>query len=248
MIARLFRAYYVIAGWASWFVFASVGLTLNVLCLPFFLVPHGGRIGHIARKAILKLFGAWCAWLHAARLIFVTWHGFHAERLRGPAVYIANHPSLTDATFLLARLPDTICIFKPSLTRNPAIGPAAIMAEYVSGDSGLDLIRDVAEKLKAGRSVLIFPEGTRTAPGRELNALKPGFALIALRGQVPVRLITIRSPRTLMPKGHPPWKIPPFPAEVEITLAGEITPRPGENSVELTARVSEQLLKALSAP
>jgi len=65
---------------------------------------------------------------HVARL--------HPEALRGPAVYVANHPGLLDATFILARLPDTICIFKPALIRNPAMGPAAIMAEYASGESG----------------------------------------------------------------------------------------------------------------
>ena len=88
---------------------------------------------------------------------------------------MANHPTLVDATFLLARLPDAICIFKPRLMRNPAIGPAALMGGYISGDAGIDLIRQAAEKVAGGNSLLIFPEGTRVPHG-ERPPLQAGFA------------------------------------------------------------------------
>ncbi len=77
--------------------------------------------------------------------------------------------------------------------RNPAVGPAAVMAGYVRGDAGLDLIRAAAAKVAAGQSLLVFPEGTRTAAGAVVGPMKPGFALIADRAKAPVRLIVIRS-------------------------------------------------------
>src|SRR5206468_3861127 len=141
-----------------------------------------------------RLFAAWCAWLHATRLVYVRFHGFTPDDTSGPAVYIANHPGLLDAPFILSRLPDAFCIFKPAIMRNPVLGPAALMAGYASGDNGVDLIRDVASRIDAGRSLLIFPEGTRTAANVNLNPFKPGFAVIAARARVPIRLILIHAP------------------------------------------------------
>jgi 1-acyl-sn-glycerol-3-phosphate acyltransferase len=241
------RIYHVPANWVSWILFALVGLTLNVVCAPLLLLPDRARYGAAVRNAIRRLFVAWCSWLHATRLIFVNWHGFTTEALSGPAVYISNHPGLLDATFVLARLPDTICIFKPAIMRNPVLGPAALMAGYAGGDSGVDLIRDVAARVNSGRSLLIFPEGTRTAPNVDLNPLKPGFALIAARAHVPIRLILIRAPRDLVPKGWSWWRAPSFPSHVDVTLLGELHATPGETATELTARASQQLSAALVA-
>ena len=242
------RSYYFLAGHLSWLVFGSVSLVLNFVCAILLVLPGRNRHGPAARETIRRLFVTWCAWLHATRLIYVTWNGLTPERLAGPAVYIANHPGLLDATFILARLPDTICIFKPSVMRNPALGPAAILAGYASGDAGVDLIRDVAGRVADGRSLLIFPEGTRTVAGVDLNPLKPGFALIAARAQVPVRLLVVRSPRDLVPKGWPWWRIPAFPAHVEISLLGELDAAVMENAAELTAHATQQLSAALAAP
>jgi 1-acyl-sn-glycerol-3-phosphate acyltransferase len=241
------RVYYVLAGLLSWVVFGSVSLVLNFVCAILLVLPGRQRHGPAARETIRRLFGAWCAWLHATRLIYVTWTGFTPERFAGPAVYIANHPGLLDATFILARLPDTICIFKPAVMHNPVLGPAAILAGYASGDAGVDLIRDVAGRVADGRSLLVFPEGTRTVAQETLNPLKPGFALIATRAQVPVRLLVVRAPRDLLPKGRPWWRVPTLPAQVEITLLGELDGGAGENATELTARATRQLLAALAA-
>ena len=241
----LHRCYVIGAGLLSWLVFGLVSVGLNFACMLVLLLPGREQRGVTTRRIIQRLFGAWCSWLHATRLIYVTWHGFTPEALAGPAVYIANHPGLLDATFILARLPDTICIFKPSVMHNPALGPAAILAGYASGDAGVDLIRDVAARVQTGRSLLIFPEGTRTLPGVSLNPLRAGFALIATRAGVPVRLLRVSAPRDLVPKGQPWWRLPTLPAQVEITLLGELDAGAAANAKELTARAAQQLSAAL---
>jgi len=242
---RLWLIYSFVAGWFSWFVFGGVGLALNFVCTLLLPLPGRRRWGVPVRAAIGRLFRAWLAWLHATRLIYVRWHGFTPAALAGPAVYIANHPGLLDATFLLARLPDTICIFKPTLIRHPAIGPAAIMAGYAAGDGGADLIRDVAARVAAGRSLLVFPEGTRSLADRKMGPLKPGFALIAARARVPVRLIAIDSPRDLLPRGRPWWRLPSFPSRVQVTFLGEIRPGPDDRATELAERAERLLRSAL---
>ncbi len=241
---RLLRLYHYPANIVSWTLFALVGLTLNAVCAPLLLTRR--RPSAKVRRLIRWLFQGWCKWLHATRLIYVRFHGFTPEALAGPAVYIANHPGLLDATFVLSQLPDTICIFKPEIIRNPVLGPAARMAGYASGTNGVDLIRDVAEKVTEGRSLLIFPEGTRTAAGVNLNPLRPGFALIAARARVPVRLILIKAPRDLVPKGWSWWRAPTFPAHVHIRLLGELPAAGSSSAKALTALAADQFSAALA--
>lgn len=242
MLRRMsLSAYHHVANWISWFVFGAVGVALNAVCAVLLLFPHRERRGPAVRATIQRLFGAWCAWLHATRLIYVSWTGFTPDALEGAAVYVANHPGLLDATFVLARLPDAICIFKPAVMRNPALGPAALMGGYVSGNTGIDLVRAVADRIKDGRSLLIFPEGTRTVTGTVLNPLKPGFAVIAARAGVPVRLVVIRAPADLVPKWWPWWRPPNFPAQVEVELVGELAPAIGETATEFAARAEQRL-------
>ncbi len=243
---RLLRIYHYPANIVSWALFAAVGLSLNFVSALLMLSRNRERHGPAVRSAMRRLFSAWCGWLHATRLIYVRFHGFTPDALAGPAVYIANHPGLLDATFILARLPDAICIFKPAIMRNPVLGPAAKMAGYVSGDSGVDLIRDVSSRVADGRSLLIFPEGTRTVPGTQLNPLKPGFALIATRAGAPIRVIIVRSPPDLVPKGWSWWRAPQFPSLVDITLLTELMPEPGENAAALTARATREIASALA--
>lgn len=245
---RLLRLYYIGAGLFSWLVFGLVGIALNVVCMPLLLLPRRERFGPPVRVLINWLFRSWQAWLHFTRLVYLEWEGFTPTALAGPAVYIANHPGLLDATFLLGRLPDTICIFKRALIHNPAIGPAAIMAGYGAGDKGIDLINDVAARVAAGRSLLVFPEGTRSPPHEKIGPMKPGFALIAARARVPVRLIAIDAPRTFVPRGEPWWRVPPMPARIKLTLIGELHPSPGERTAEFTARARALLAAALPAP
>jgi 1-acyl-sn-glycerol-3-phosphate acyltransferase len=243
---RLFaRAYFIFAFFLSWLLFGAVGLALNFMCALLLLLPGRTRLGPAVRRVIRWLFASWLKWLHACRGFRFDWRGFDPPLPAG-VVYVANHPSLVDATVLLARLPDTVCIFKPALLRNPAIGPAARMAGYVAGNTGIDLIRDAADAIIAGRSLLIFPEGTRTAAGAALNPLKPGFALIAARAAAPVQLIIIRTPRDLCPKGRPWWHVPQFPVHVEITLGDRLQPSPGQHAAELTAEVERRFLVTLA--
>lgn len=237
----LAQFYYITAYYVSWIWFAVGGLILNGVCAVLLLFPRREKFGGRVRGAIRWLFSWWLKWMHASGVVQVRWHGFENVPLSTRTVYVANHPTLVDAPFLLARLPDAICIFKPALLRNPFIAPAAILAGYASGDKGVDLIREVAEKIASGRTLLIFPEGTRTEPGTALNALKPGFALIAQRARAPIRMISIRSSPHLVPRGRPWWKPPGLPGSVDITLDQEIPADTVLTPTEITAAVQARL-------
>ena len=239
------RAYFVGAYYASWAIFGGVGVLLNLVCLPLLLWPRRATGGARMRRVIRWLFDFWLRWMHATGVVRVTWRGFDRP-LQAGAVFIANHPTLLDATFLLARLPDAICIFKPALMCNPAIGPAAVLAGYSSGVPGVDLVREVAAKIAAGQSLLVFPEGTRTERGAALNQLRPGFALIASRAQAPVQLLRITSSPGLTQKGRAWWKPPAeLPGWVTITCDRRWEHDPARSPAELTEEVQRHLLAML---
>lgn len=247
MRRRLSRIRFVAIYYASWAVFGVVGLLLNLVCMGLMILPRRDAHATAVRAAIRRLFEAWLVWLHATRVVGIEWRGFEAAPLPPATVYIANHPTLVDATILLARLPDAVCIFKPSLMRNPAIGPAAVMAGYVRGDAGLDLIRAAAAKVAAGQSLLVFPEGTRTATETILGPMKPGFALIADRAKAPVRLLIIRATAGLCTRGRPWWRAPAvLPGLLQVTLDRAWPYEPGRPAAELTRAVEKRICEALS--
>jgi 1-acyl-sn-glycerol-3-phosphate acyltransferase len=248
MIFRATRLYFLFVYYLSWVLFGVVGLGLNVVCILLLPLPgrHARAVG--VRAAIRLLFGLWLKWFHASRAVRIHWHGFNQPLPRG-TVYIANHPTLVDAPLLLAQLPDAVCIFKPSLMRNPAIGPAAIVAEYVSGNAGVDLIRDASAKVSQGCSMLIFPEGTRTAHGSSPGPFKPGFALIAAQARAPVQLIIIRSTPGLTARGLPWWKPPKIlPGRIDFALDRRWEHVESRHASELTAEVEKRLSEVLRVP
>lgn len=223
MLKPLRQLWLAVAYFLSWIWFGLGGLVLNLAFGPLLLLPNRERHGPRVRRLTRWMFGFWLRWMHASGVVRITWNGFDRPLPTG-VVYVANHPCLVDAPFLLARLPDTVCIFKPALLRNPFIAPTALLCGYVSaGENGVDLVRNAVERLHAGQSLLIFPEGTRTASGTNLNPFKPGFALIAHRAGCPVQLIRVRSSPLLARKACPWWRVPPLPGWVEFTL-GECIP------------------------
>ena len=200
----------------------------------------------MVRETIRWLFGRWIAWLHATGLIIVTWEGADLATAARPMICVANHPSLLDATFLLARLPEAVCILKPAILRNPFLGPAAIMAGYVSVEIWIDLIRNLTTGGRPARTLLIFPEGTRTDTGRALNPLKPGSALIARRAQAPVQIVSIHPDHALLPRGWPTWRAPRFPCHVVIRTGPRVTADPSRSPGEIIADIQQKMADQLN--
>jgi 1-acyl-sn-glycerol-3-phosphate acyltransferase len=247
LIRRIARIRWVTVYYLSWAVFGFVGLLLNLGCIVLMPFPGREAFGPSVRATIRRLFGAWLAWLHAIGIVDVKWVGFGASRLQPGTVYIANHPTLVDATLILARLPDAVCIFKPSLMRNPAVGPAAAMAGYVRGDTGLDLIKAAAARVASGQSLLVFPEGTRTDQGTVLGKMKPGFALIADRAQAPVTLIILSATPGFLARGRPLWPAPAvLPSSISLTLDRTWPYEPGRSAAELTQSVERRICEVLA--
>ncbi len=132
----------------------------------------------------------------------VTFEGFEQRMAyNGPVVYVANHMSTMETmvfpTTLLTFGPIAI-ILKKSLTNIPLVGKAAMHVGCfpVTRTNPREDLKTVmavgAQRIAAGHSVLIFPQGTRQAifDGKKFNTLG---SKLAERSKVPVVPLAVKT-------------------------------------------------------
>lgn len=209
--------YYLPAYYVTLLLFGAGGLGLSLLSLLSGWLPATERSERFFQRLIHRHMAVFHGWCEFWRLVHVRYHGF--ERMpSGGLVLAANHLALIDITCLLARMPEAVCIFKPAIRRNPVLGAAARRAGYLGSDGGHELVREAADKVAAGHTLIVFPEGTRTPPGEAMRPFKPGFVLIAKRAHRPIQLVRIATDSDVLTKGCAWWRLPRFPAHIEVTL------------------------------
>ena len=76
------------------------------------------------------------------------------------------------------------------------------MAGYIPNDGGRALVEACDERLQAGRSVILFPEGSRF-PERRLRRFQRGAAHLALESDCPITPALIRCEPPALGKGKP---------------------------------------------
>lgn len=102
----------------------------------------------------------------------------------GGGVIIANHQSTWETLFLPLVVRGPVFVLKRELLRVPVFGWGLALARPIAidradGREALKRILSVGrERIQEGRWVVIFPEGTRTAPGC-IEKFKPGGAMLA---------------------------------------------------------------------
>lgn len=146
-------------------LFYAWGLALSLLYLPLLLAPRR-RMVAAARfwlKGGLFLLRTVCGLGHEIR---------GRENLpRGPLVIAAKHQSMWDTMIFHSLLDDPAYILKQELQHIPLFGwylrkHGMIGIDRSAGAKALKLMMNQAKKAAAqGRQIVIFPEGTRTAPG-----------------------------------------------------------------------------------
>ncbi|MER2551891.1 MAG: lysophospholipid acyltransferase family protein [Thauera sp.] len=109
----------------------------------------------------------------------------------GPAVVLSKHQSAWETIALQQIFPPLCYVLKRELLRVPFFGWALGMIPGIAIDraAGKDALAQVIEqgreRLREGLWVVVFPEGTRVAPGAT-RRYKPGGAILAKRAGVPV--------------------------------------------------------------
>jgi 1-acyl-sn-glycerol-3-phosphate acyltransferase len=157
--------------------FFGVTALLGVLGLPLLLAP----------RAWVMRFGRFWAWSVLALLRAIV--GLDGEIRgrehlpRGACLIAMKHQSAWDTLILPVVLGDPAVVLKRELLWLPLYGWYAARAGSIAIDrkGGARALRHMVAAARhaaaAGRPVVIFPEGTRTAPGRHL-AYQPGVAAL----------------------------------------------------------------------
>lgn len=160
-------------------------VALGLATLPVLLLPRRVALG-LARLWIDGTF-----WLlsNVAGLTYEV-RG-EAHRAEGPAIYAIKHQSAWDTLVLLRLFRDPTIVIKGELAWMPFVGWYLIRLGMIPIDRRSRavalrrMVRTARKRLAAGRDIVVFPEGTRTAPGERV-AYRPGVAALYAALDVPV--------------------------------------------------------------
>jgi len=123
-----------------------------------------------------------------------------------PYVFMPNHASMVDIWVVFVAIPASFrFIAKKQLASIPLFGWAMAAGRFIFIDrqnaaSARRTMDEASRRIRAGQSVVIFPEGTRTRDGRLLPFKKGGFHL-AIDSGAAVVPVAIKGSREVMPRG-----------------------------------------------
>jgi 1-acyl-sn-glycerol-3-phosphate acyltransferase len=168
----------------------------------------------------------------------------------GPFVVVANHQSMLDI-LLLSHLPREMkWVAKDALFKLPWIGWMLRMSGDIpvrrgDAESGGEALARAKGYLARGMSVMIFPEGTRSATGA-LLPFKSGAFRLAIEAGVPVLPIAVNGTGAGMPKGGP-W-VNPCRAVAKMLAPVPVAALRPDEAVRLRDEVRARIVAALPPP
>ncbi|MCP5004391.1 MAG: 1-acyl-sn-glycerol-3-phosphate acyltransferase, partial [Planctomycetes bacterium] len=124
----------------------------------------------------------------AFRLMDVTIEAQGVENipLHEPVIFVSNHQSFFDVKLSLAAIPRNFSfISKDILFKIPFLGKYMRVSGHIgirrsSERVAYEALSAVVDKLKSGKSVIFFPEGTRSENG-QLGQFKRGVSMVVLK-------------------------------------------------------------------
>lgn len=183
-------------------------------------------------------------WLRAT--CNVRWRVRGRELLpAGPFVLLSKHQSQWETFFLQVLQPPIATVLKRELLRVPFFGWGLALLEPIAidRDNPKQAIKNIMEEgvrlIGMGRSVMIFPEGTRTPPGQIGNYARSG-ATLACKAGVPI-----------VPIAHnaglcwPSKKFLKYPGVIDIVIGAPIDTSSGDSRA-ITERVKQWIEQEIS--
>lgn len=200
---RPLRIGHVLVNWCGWiFMVASCVLQgppyvlLMLLLYPFGLANRFG-------DAVVQW---WVTTLQRLWRVKIIVDGLENVDPEQTYVVVSNHRSHLDAVACIIALKPRLrfgFVVKRSLSLIPIWGWFIWLNGYIPVDrerrGRRDQLASGVKYLQKGRSVLVFPEGTR-APDHRFRNFKKGAAVLAIRSQRPVLPVTVSGTASLLPK------------------------------------------------
>ncbi len=172
---------------SSLFVLALILITPPYALIALATLP-------LPRMARYRIISGWsCCVIFLAKIILgIDWRVEGVEHLpQRPAVILAKHQSAWETMAFQLIFPPQVHVLKRELLWIPFFGWGLALMSPIAIDRkrGLAALRAMASKgaqrLAQGFWVVVFPEGTRVAPG-ERRAYQPGGAWLAAAAGAPV--------------------------------------------------------------
>jgi len=165
---------------------------LSLVLLPVLLLPQ--RM--VRRITLLWPWGT----MHLLRLCCgIHWRIEGREHLgTGPVILACKHQSAWETLMLPLLVADTAFVLKRELARTPFVGWYLLRAGNIAvdregGGAALKrMLREAQAVVADGRRIVIFPEGTRTAPG-ERRPYHAGIVALYQALDVPVVPVALNS-------------------------------------------------------
>ena len=176
--------------WIFNILFYGVTAALAILVLPTLLLPAA------AIRAVARLWG----WLtvQLLRIVGAAHRVTGGQHLGDQVIYAAKHQSAWETIVLSLLLYTPMVVLKRELLKLPLLGwyfqkAGCVAVDRSAGMRALRKLRDDAVAVRdSGRSLLIFPQGTRVAPGATQKYEIGVFALYEATG-LPVVPIALNS-------------------------------------------------------
>jgi 1-acyl-sn-glycerol-3-phosphate acyltransferase len=185
-------------------------VVLGALSIGSSLVEKSGRFAHWCARA-------WSRLILATTGVEVDVAGLERLEPGRSYVFVANHQSIYDIPILFWSLPYQLRIIaKASLGRFPILGWHLRRTGHMLVDRRHPHPRVFAwaSRLTAsGHSLIVFPEGTRSADGR-VAPFKGGSFYLALEAGLPVVPLSIVGSRHVMLKG----RLTTYPGRVRLVV------------------------------
>lgn len=170
----------------------------------------------------------------------------HLRAVVPPVIVVANHVSHLDTPVVLRALPRRIrsrmvvAAAKDYFYRRRVIGALVSLSlatiPFDRDKGSAESLRQCRGLLDRGWSLLLFPEGTRSASG-ELGRVRHGVSVLAVGAGVPVLPVYVHGLSDVMPKGT----AAPLPGGVLVAAGEPLRPAPGDDVKDFHARVEEGL-------
>lgn len=220
-----------------WIILDTVLMSLGAICVSFFSRTGNGPhiIGRWWAKSILRVAG-----------IKVQTRGLENFDPDKPCIFMCNHQSNFDILVLFSALPAQFrWIAKAELFKIPLFGHAMRGAGYISIErkdrkKAIQSLKQAAERIRSGASVMIFPEGTRSPDGN-IGEFKKGGFILAYDAGVPIIPLVLNGTWPIMSKDS--FRIKRGDVILSVLPAVKVTDYSKADKPKLIEDVREKILK-----
>ncbi|MGH7447953.1 MAG: lysophospholipid acyltransferase family protein [Longimicrobiales bacterium] len=232
----------------------TIWVVINVIVatVPLSLLVVAGSLVRASPRfydAIPRWWGRWLLWASGVHVEVIGAENLSRDRAQ---IIVANHVSWYDVLALAAHTPKRYrFVAKKELARVPLWGRAWQSAGHISVDR-TDRQRAVASLDRAGltirednSSIIIFPEGTRSATG-ELQSFKKGAFVLALHNGIDIVPTAVLGTHRILSRDS--WRVRSGRIIVRYGPPVSMEGRDPDHRDELIARVRSDIERLLTVP